>query len=62
MIREAARLIERVLERRSRRGMSPPESQMPVSLVVLCSDGPLFIHVTVVPTFTVSTAGEKLKS
>jgi len=31
-------------------------------LVAVCADGPLLVHLTVVPTFTVTAAGEKEKS
>src|SRR6185312_11538316 len=43
-------------------GVRPCEFHNPMSLVVLCSDGPSFTHCTVVPTLIVSTAGENLKS
>jgi len=33
-----------------------------LSLVVVCDDGPLLLHWTVVPTLTDSVAGEKEKS
>jgi len=31
-------------------------------LVAVCADGPLLVHFTVVPTFTVKVVGEKEKS
>jgi hypothetical protein len=46
----------------------PPEAlnvplfHRPASLVVVCDDGPVFVHWTVVPTFTVSMDGENVKS
>src|SRR5216684_7212999 len=39
-----------------------PLSQVPVLLVAVCADGPLLVHFTVVPTFTVTAAREKEKS
>src|SRR5713101_7267474 len=41
---------------------SVPLSQTLASLVVVCADGPLLVHVTVVPTFTLMVDGEKTKS
>jgi hypothetical protein len=32
------------------------------SLVVVCADGPLFLHCTVVPALIVTDAGENVKS
>src|SRR5881409_324427 len=42
--------------------LSWPLSHVPVLLVVVCADGPLLVHFTVVPTITVTAAGEKEKS
>jgi hypothetical protein len=39
-----------------------PLLQAPASLVEVCAEGPLFVHLTVVPTLIVSEAGEKVKS
>ena len=39
-----------------------PLFQAPTSLVAVCAVGPLFVHLTVVPTWIVSEAGEKAKS
>ena len=41
---------------------SLPESQLPSSAVVVCGEGPSFVHVTVVPGATVICPGLKEKS
>jgi hypothetical protein len=43
-------------------GLRTPLSHAPMSLVVVCAEGPLLVQRTVVPTFTVTLAGVNVKS